>query len=177
MDINYDIFLEEYAFRGYQADYANSLSKNEIDVESKTKIYRTTIELFMAAAVIGCYNNKRIKKAKGDQTRKIFQDAFRNHDRELRFIYQLVMLSNSNMVNSDDRINAAFRNLNDEKNWNLFEEYMLGGLEILYNHFFPKSENKISKDDFDDYFDRLFALIIEFKEIEETEDKSDDFFE
>ena len=177
MDNNYNIFLEEYVFRGYQADYANFMSKDEIDSDSKTKIYRTTIELFMAATVMGCYNNKRIKKAKGDQTRKIFQEAFKNHDSDLRFIYQLVMLSNSSILQSEERINAAFRNLNEENYWNMLEEYMLGGLEILYMHFSNQDTNKASKDDFDDYFDRLFALVAEYKEIDEKKDIDDEVFE
>lgn len=177
MDKNYNLFLDEYSFKGYQADYANSLSNYEIDSASKTKIYRTTIELFMAATLIGCYNNKRIKKTNGEQTRKIFQSAFKNHDNDLKFIYQLVMLSNAEKSQSDERIDAAFRNLNEEKNWNLLEEYMLGGIEILYMHFFSKNDNRISKDDFDDYFDKLFALINEFKEITIKGDNSDEIFE
>lgn len=177
MNKNYNLFMDEYAYRGYQADYAKKLSENEIDTESKTKIYRTTVELFMAAVLIGCYNNKKIEKAKGEQTRKIFQQAFQNHDRDLRFIYRLVMLSNVEIADSEERISAAFKNLNEEKYWNLFEQYMLGGLEILHSHFFGGTENKTSKEDFDDYFEKLFALLIEFKETTLKNNEDEKLFE
>ena len=167
-----NMFLKDYLFKGKQREQSVALSDFIIDANSNSQIFDSTVELFMAAALVGCYYDKRVKPDKGE-TRKIFSEQLSSRYNDLMFIYKLVMLSNKSVEKSTDRINKAFRELDDKENWDLFEEYVLGGLEVLYNNFFPDSDSQ-AKSNYDDYFDRLYAILTEFKENDLKEDEIED---
>ena len=157
-----NMFLKDYLFKGIQQQQAKMLSDFFIDDSSKSKIFNSTAELFMAAALVGCYNNKKVKPDKGE-TRRIMNEQLTSRYDDLMYIYRLVMLTNESVEKSTDRINNAFRNLDDDKNWDLFEEYVLGGLQVLYENFFPNNDSA-EKNNYDDYFDNLYAMLKVFKE-------------
>lgn len=168
MGKDYNLFISDYFFRGKHRDYAEALSNLVIDKKSNSKIFDSSIDLFMAAVLIGCRFNARSKPMKGE-TRKIMTSQFQLRYFDLMFIYSLVMLTNDFIEKDEDRIDNAFRNMNEAENWDLFQEYMLGGLEILYNTFFPEKDS-FEKSNYDDYFDRLQTLLTDFKDTDKREE-------
>lgn len=87
----------------------------------------------------------------------------------LKYIYRLVILSDTTLNLSDeDKINMAFREeANDEsvaRGMELYNAYFCGGLEILYQEFVEKCTTD------EDYIERLFEFVSEFKEEQNIDD-------
>ncbi len=159
-DVN--LFFKDFLFKGIQREQSVALSDFEIESNSNLKIFNSTVELFMAAALVGCYHGKRVKADNGE-TRRIMSEQLMSRYSDLMFIYKLVMLANDAVDENTEKVNNAFRYTDKKENWDLFEEYVLGGLQILYDNFFPEKDSQ-AKSSYDDYFDRLYELLTEFKE-------------
>lgn len=160
-----NMFLKDYLFKGIQREQSVALSDYEIEPDSSVKIFSSTVELFMISALVGCYHDKRIKPDKGE-TRRIMSSQFTSPNsryNDLMFIYKLVMLTNKSVSENTEKVNNAFRYTDKKENWDLFEEYVLGGLQVLYECFFPEKDS-MAKSSYDDYFDRLYEMLTEFKE-------------
>lgn len=169
---NTQLFMDDYLFTGSHEEKVRKLV-SEIDNSSGAKIFSSAIELYMAAAVVGCYYNKRSVKEKGDKTFRIMQSQFSNHYYNLMFIYRLVMLNEENIgLDSIDKINNAFRYHENPENVQKFEEYMLGGIDILYDKLFISTNSS-----YDDFLSSVNALIGEFKEAHFVDDDVIDFDE
>lgn len=138
---NKNMFMQEYLFKGKQCDMVNALT-NKIDLESDAKIFSSTIELFIFAALIGCYHNKRSKPIKDNKNvTKIFPGQFQSHSVELKRAFKIVTLTaNSDAVDPIERLNNTFRYTDADDNFTIFEEYMLGGLEIIYDAIFSNGD-------------------------------------
>lgn len=154
---NKGLFMDDYLFTGSHEEKARKLT-SEIDNASSSKIFSSAVELYMAAAVIGCHYKKRSPKEKGDKTFRIMQNQFTNHYSKLLFIYKLVMLNNSDLkLQPIDKINNAFRYRENEENVKVFEEYMLGGIDILYDKLFVSTNTS-----YDDFLASLNSLLNDF---------------
>ena len=79
------LFMEDYLCIGSHEEKARKLV-SEIDNSSGAKVFSSAVELYMAAAVIGCYYNRRSQREKGDKTLRIMQNQFSNHYYDLMFI-------------------------------------------------------------------------------------------
>ncbi len=151
------LFMDDYLFVGSHEEKARKLI-SEIDNQSGAKIFSSAVELYMTAAVIGCHYGKKSKREKGDKTLRIMQNQFTNHYSKLIFIYKLVMLTDSNLkLQSIDKINNAFRYKENEDNINTFEEYMLGGVDILYDKIFVSTNSS-----YDDFLSSINSLVSDF---------------
>jgi len=152
------LFMDDYFFMGKHEEEVRKLI-SEVDNKSGAHIFTSGIELFMAAAIIGCSYNRRATKEKGPQTFRIFQNQFSNHYQRLLFIYKLVMLCDSDVTLSGiDKVNNAFRHPEDKRNRDVFEEYMLGGIDVIYDKLFVSTNTS-----YDNFKDSLCELISEFK--------------
>lgn len=162
------LFMEDYLFAGSHEEKARKLT-SEIDNASGAKIFSSAIELYMAAAVVGAYYKKKSCREKGEKTLRIMQNQFTNHYEKLMFIYKLVMLSNSDLkLEPIDKINNAFRYRENEENIKVFEEYMLGGVDILYDKLFVSTNTS-----YEDFLASLNGLLSEFEKIQQDEDEID----
>jgi len=163
------LFLENYLFRGGHAAKVRELLK-EVDKETSAKLFNSAIELFMISAVIGCINNKRSIPEISNDTFNIFAEQFSNHGATLRYLLKLVLLvSDSKDLNNIDRINRAFREIENEDNVNLFEEYVLGGLEEIHSHFFEGNKRLF----YDDFYSALKIFVSDYNKLEN--DNLDEF--
>lgn len=174
MAANKNMFLEEYSFEGEHARKVVQLAPDEST--PGTKYFSSVVELFMTAAIIGCHYNKRSKRntSVSIKPKKIFAEQFYNRSVELKKIFKIVML---NAKREDGDLNAgitkAFRRPETDENYQLFEEYVLGGVDILYD--------KLIKDtnvNFNDYLANMVDLTNEFREknTETTKEVSTDPF-
>lgn len=159
-----DLFVEDFLFRGEQSKQAKALSIAFIDSNSKATIFNSVIELYMASAIVGCINNKRVPLEKSGDSTRIFAEQMNNHNKELWFIFRLVMLANQEIESDVEKINNAFREPNKEENIKLFNEYMAGGLQILYERFYGTGKD-VSTMSYDDYLEQLMGLLKDIKKI------------
>lgn len=164
------LFMDDYLFVGSHEEKARKLT-SEIDNSSGAKIFTSAVELYKTAAIIGCYYDRRAPREKGDKTYRIMQSQFSNHYYQLVYIYKLVMLSEKNIsLEPIDKINNAFRYYDDPENIKKFEEYMLGGIEILYDKLFVSTNSS-----YDDFLSSVNALMGEFKDAGKKDDSDIDF--
>lgn len=162
------LFLEDYLFTGSHEEKARKLI-GEIDNASGAKIFSSAVELYMAAAIVGTYYKKKSSREKGDKTLRIMQNQFTNHYEKLMFIYKLIMLSDPDLkLQSIDKINNAFRYRENEQNIKVFEEYMLGGVDILYDKLFVSTNTS-----YDDFLASLNQLLNDFKNKSENDEDID----
>ena len=162
--------MDDYLFVGSHEEKARKLT-SEIDNASGAKVFTSAVELYMAAAIIGCYYDRRSPREKGDKTYRIMQNQFSNHYYQLTYIYKLVMLSEKDVaLESIDKINNAFRYYDDPENMKRFEEYMLGGVDVLYDKLFVSTNSS-----YDDFLSSVNSLISEFKEAATSNDSDIDF--
>ena len=158
-----DLFLKNYSFYGKHCDMVNSLTQ-KIDNASNSAIFNKTIDLFIMSALIGVRNNHKSKPSI-DKTRhtNILAEQFNSHNLEIKMSFKLVtLLGNSLEFNETERLNRTFRNPERDEIYTQYEEYMLGGLEDIYNTFILDSNNRI-----EDYLGSLNSFLDEFKKIEE----------
>ena len=122
-----DLFLKNYSFYGKHCDMVKKLTQ-KIDEDSGASIFNTAIELFVVAALAGVKNDHK-EKPSIDKTRetKILAEQFNSHSPEVQIAFKMVtLLGNSTKY-------RTFRNPKTDENYSQFEEYMLGGLEDIYN--------------------------------------------
>lgn len=159
------LFLEDYIFRGSQNEKAIALT-SLIDKESNTPIFSSLVELFICASIVGCYFNRRSKPEKGDVGKKIFATQFTTHSQQLNLAFRLVLLvGGKEQADSIERLNRTFRNPETQDNYELFESFMLGGIDELYDTFILDSNNR-----YEDYLTSLSKFLNEFAEKQESDE-------
>ena len=173
---NKNMFLEEYSFKGSQAQKVIDLTELSIDSSSETKIFNSVIELFIFSAIVGCFYNRKAKPDKDKtKTKKIFAGQFNTHIAELKLVFKFVMLTAKHeAVDEIVRLNKTFRNPETDENYSEFEEYMLGGLEEIHERLILDS-NKI----YSDYLTSLNKLLSDLKNRKDEDEiipNNDDFF-
>ena len=144
-----DLFLKNYSFYGKHCDMVKKLTQ-KIDEESGASVFNTAIELFVVAALVGVKNNHK-EKPSVDKTRdtKILAEQFNSHSPEVQIAFKMVTLLG---------LNKTFRNPKTDENYSQFEEYMLGGLEDIYNKIMLDTNKTYS-----DYLKSINGFIEQFK--------------
>lgn len=144
-----------YDVTGERGDRVRALVKGFIDGPSKTTVFASGIELYVTAAIVGILYEQRKEpmKSSQDQDFAIFADQFKNHYDDVKLAFQLVILNHDkDRTTSRERVNNAFKyviNEEDEiykKNIDIFESYVLGGIDYLYDYFM--NNNNANFDDF-----------------------------
>jgi hypothetical protein len=151
------MLIKDYNFVGKHAQLVMELT-NEIDNNTKARIFETNIEVFLAAAVVGFYYKKRSKTdSSGIAAKRTIQMQQTSHRHDLiRFIYRLILLlDNEYESDPNERIKKAFTNIDGKEakpDEEVFYEYILGGIEILHEKLINRSTN---------YFDNIGEFIEE----------------
>ncbi len=136
------MFDKQMSFSGKHADYLRHLAPSKKVGESKIQrstIFASNIEVLKAAPVVGFFF-ERIEKLDHDNSitvNTIFLEQVLKIKKNLMQNYRLIMLlHDKDKVSVEERINRAFRydRQLDKRSYGdkVFEQYMLGGIEILY---------------------------------------------
>lgn len=154
------MFEGDYTINGIHATYIKYLVND-------VKAFRRYIDVYMAGAAIGILNDKRSKQGGSSDRARIYADAFNTEHVPCKELFKLVILNDTSKSWSDDeRVNICFkyRDKMDEKALppisenevtimkealDLFNEYVMGGIELLYENF--AGETAVSIDDTVDY--------------------------
>ena len=120
----------------------------------------------MNAAVFGFLANRKAKRDnESTDSANILASAFINHRHDCLFLYRLIMLLDEKDINLEERLDRAFRYDTDpskydkvQENLNIFNSYVLGGIEEMYNKFIIDCSSS------EDYIKRTFEIVKTFKD-------------
>ena len=163
------MFDRTYQIKGTHATYWKSLCKTTTDKigpneGGQFKIFERYIDAYMVAPLLGCLYNRKGRKDLPDSedTAAMQANILIFNQKKLQFIYRVIMLTdNSSEITDEQRIDRAFRTDSDEEavkyNMQTFNDYFLGGLEILHEVFV---ENCITDED---YLNKIYSYVDSFK--------------
>lgn len=140
------MFEGDYRINGIHATYIKYL-KEEV------RVFERLIDAYMAGAIIGILNDRRAKQSGSMDTAQILASTFNTEHVKCNELFKIVILNDTSKPWSDEeRVNICFkyRDKMDEtaipsiseyevrvmkEALNLFNEYVMGGIEILYENF------------------------------------------
>lgn len=156
-------FTSDYKFRGKHATYVKFLSKNRGELrENGVNVFNRILDVYLLAPIIGLYYNKRgVVDHDSNDTSTIFYAQIEQEKPALDYVYRMVIMCD---VNTDKdyigRVEQAFKYDNDsiqtENNDRVFNSYVLGGVEYLYDLF------KADVGDEEAIFEHILELVNEF---------------
>lgn len=161
------MFENDYNIVGKHATYVKYLVND-------AKLFDRYIDVYMNGAIFGMLHNRTAAKDGSSNDRaRIYADAFSNCRSKCVFLYRLVMLLEAKTeLDTQGRIDRAFRDDADENskekfeaNMNLFNSYVRGGIEELYEEFIDGHGSSA-----DDYLERAMEVMEDFKKDVEGED-------
>lgn len=166
------MFERDYLITGKHANYIkflavkNSQDTYDSDTVNSARIFERYIDVYMNGAIWGVlYSRRATKDTSVDSNARIYADAFAKERETCVFLYRLVMLlDTSEELTSDERIDRAFRYDSQPENkekfeqcMELFNSYVRGGIEVMYERFTDGCTTK------EDYFDKTFEVLENFK--------------
>lgn len=155
------MFETNILIKGKHATYVKFLSeKTKLLGEGNSKngagIFKRFVDTLLIAPLFGVMNNLRVDedKSSDDRANILAEQVVKEKD-NLEFVYKLVLLNDKSLgKNADEKINWIFKEGGD---FNLFMQYVRGGLEYLYNYFTDGATIK------DDYYEKIISLIDEIQ--------------
>lgn len=160
------MFKTEYTFLGKHAEKVEKLI-GIFDQKSNAKLFDRVIDVYMIAPIVGFLYNERVSldKTKNEitnkiSTKKIFFETITKYESELKFTFQLLLLLDKGYEPDEKkRIDKAFRNFGENPaDKERFEEYVRGGVDVLYRNLIEYSTRQ------EDYVNNLYDFLNETKE-------------
>ncbi|PFL68551.1 hypothetical protein COJ36_07095 [Priestia megaterium] len=154
------MFENDLTIVGKHATYTRFLV-NEVSV------FKRYIDVYMNGAIFGfLYGRKSEKDKESSDRANILAGAFITEKTRCDFIYRLIMLlDETSNLTVEQRIDRAFRddaqnNKSESQiaNMEMFNSYVLGGIEVLYEKFTEDCTTK------EDYIDKIHEIVSNFKE-------------
>ena len=154
------MFDKQYRFSGSHAEKVNELTA-VFDEESKAKLFERNLDVYINAPLIGfLYGRKGIKNSDGNVSfQNIFPEQMIHASDQLKFILRLILLLDKEYEPDEaKRIDKAFRFFGKEEDLALFDQYVLGGVEVLYEKLIEGANGP------DEYIARLYDFVEEFND-------------
>lgn len=157
------MFTGDIYIRGKYATYLKFLSQKTEKNDHKEKVagvFERMIDVYMTAAIVGVnYGLKREDENVSSDAVKIFADAVNREQNNLISIFRIVMLvDNTTGLNADEKFNRAFKNPDTPENMKLFNAYVRGGIEWLYEQFTTGATTR------EEYITKIYEIVENFKE-------------
>ena len=151
------MFDNNILIKGKHATYVKFLSeKTKLLGEGTSKngagVFKRFVDTLLIAPIFGVMKNMRADEDKSSDDRaNILAEQIIKEKNNLEFVFKLVMLNdNTKGYNADEKINWIFRENGD---FELFMQYVRGGLEYLYEYFTDGASTK------DDYYEKIITLL------------------
>ena len=163
-----NMFLKTYSFYGKHADMVEELC-SVFDEDSGSRVFSTFIDLFVISAFVGVKNNHKSKPSVDkSKSKSIFAEQFNSHSDEVHLAFKFVtLLGNKEQFDDVTRLNKTFRNPETDENYDQFEQYMLGGLEDIYNQILASKPKTYL-----DYLQSVNSFLDNFKETKIEDDSA-----
>ena len=153
------MFETNILIKGKHATYLKFLSEKtkqlgEGYAKNGIGIFKRYIDTFLVAALFGVMKGLRANEDKSSEDKaNILAEQLIKEKSNVEFVYNLVMLNDTSKGKTpDEKINWIFKENGD---FDLFMQYVRGGLEYLYDYFTDGAAIK------DDYYEKILALIDE----------------
>lgn len=155
------MFEKNLYFKGKHATYMKELVA-KFSSNFSQGIFSRNLDVYLLAPIVGKLYNR-----KGDVDSEIKDDTSIHTEQmnpvmdQLEFNYRtIILLENKESTNIEARIDKAFRyDRNPEKRADgdkIFEQYVLGGIEVLYEKLMEGTNNT------DDYIKNIYEFISDF---------------
>lgn len=131
------LFSREYSFIGKHALYVEKL---------REKLFSRYVDVYVIAPVVGVYYKRTASiDDTGDKTAKIFAEQLVGERRKLEFAYKLVLLCDEKYTkyeSLEEKVKRIFSSDEEviKENMRIFNEYVLGGVEVLYEKIIEENE-------------------------------------
>ena len=172
------MFNSNQDFTGIQANYLKDLCELRGNVPDKNehnnfKIFHSYVDAYTVCPLIGYQYRRRIPMGaatEGDVG--ILLEQISKKREELRFVYQILMLIDEDSEPDEEkRIFRTFKlsetveghKAKIDENMKIFNEYFLGGIDILHEQFVDECT------DDDSYLNRIFEYVKKFYEEQDGE--------
>ena len=155
---NYEYFKKDIIITGKHADYVDALWKQN---QIQQSYFKRLVDLCTIAPVIGLRARHKVKaNSEGDNKRTVqLQQIMTRREDLITILQMIILLDEGDGLTIEQKVDRAFRGPEDEaefkKDTDLFDQYLLGGIEILYDELFKRS---LSMDD--EYSDLKVGNII-----------------
>ena len=146
-------YTKQYRFTGTHAVMVKDLIANNI--------FEHGYDVFLTAPLVGfAFNKKSRKNNLGDDQSSIFAEQMIRIEEERLFCYRLIMLLDEiHETDENKRLDKAFKEYNTPSlaDVDLFEQYIYGGIEYLYDQIIKSADNR------DEYVLRLYDFLEDFE--------------
>lgn len=171
------MFDKQYRFTGTHAMKVKRLT-SPFDGESKAKIFKRNIDVYVNAPLVGFLYGRRSDKDEEKnpetgmlETMNVMGDMVINTEDELMFNYRLIMLlDKKHEPDIQKRIDKAFRYMGEDKEEEYFDSYVRGGVDVLYEKLIEEANEP------NDYIANLFYFIEEFNDRFNSKIKKEEIF-
>lgn len=164
------MFDKQYRFTGSHAEKVNALTAI-FDEDSKAKLFERNLDVYINAPLIGfLYRQKAIKDSKSEiSPQNIFPEQMINASDKLKYILRLILLLDTeHEPDSEKRLDKAFRQFGQEEDLALFDQYVLGGVDVLYEKLIEGAGDP------SEYITRLYDFMEEFNDRYNSDVTSED---
>ena len=154
------MFDKQYRFTGTHAKKVNELTA-VFDEKSKSKLFEKNIDVYMNASLIGfLFHRKGVKNTEGDVSpQNIFPEQMINYSDKLKYNLRLiVLLDKEHEPDPQIRLDRAFRSLGSQEDLDLYDEYILGGVDVLHEKLIEGYGDPM------DYINRLYDFVEDFQD-------------
>lgn len=151
------MFNKDFDIYGEPAEHLKHLCELRSNVPHREqygnfKIFNSYVDAYVLCPLIGYKYSRRVPMGQQkDGNAGILTEALTSKFNELKFVYQIIMLIDTDSEpDVEKRVYRAFNlseETDDEKefvkaNMKIFNEYFLGGIEVLYEEFVLKCTDK-----------------------------------
>lgn len=167
------MFDKQYRFLGSHAEKVNELTAI-FDADAKAKLFERNLDVYINAPLIGyLFHQKGEKNTDGEiPAQNIFPEQMINASDTLQYILRLILLLDSeNEPDEGKRLDKAFRWFGQEEDLLLFDQYVLGGVDVLYEKLIADAGGP------DDYITNMYDFLEEFNDRFNSEITNDDILE
>lgn len=154
------MFDKQYRFFGSHAEKVNALTA-VFDNAAKSKLFDRNLDVYINASLVGfLYKRKGQKDSNSSiSPQNIFPEQMINASDKLKYNLRLILLLDvANEPDSEKRLDKAFRHFGSEEDLALFDQYVLGGVEVLYEKLVEGPSDPAS------FVNRMFDFTEEFHE-------------
>lgn len=157
------MFDKQYRFYGSHAIKVNELTQ-PLAEQSKTKLFDSAMHVYLTAVKVGYLYKAKAERDKSqgasDVDKSIFAEEMLKISEECKLILRMIILTDKDYEpDKEKRLDKAFRHLGeDENDLKLFESYLLGGVDVLYEKLISDASSV------DDYLNNLFFFVEDFNE-------------
>lgn len=155
------MFDKQYRFTGSHAEMVSDLTAI-FDADAKAKLFDRNLDVYINAPLVGFLFKRKGQKNTNSEIadQNIFPEQLINNSDTLKYILRVLLILDSEYEpDAENRLDRAFRKLGaDPKDLELFDSYVLGGVEVLHEKLIESVSNPA------EYVSALYDFLEEYND-------------